>query len=80
MIGMTVLIGQSDNRGEVFTINDGAKVFSFAQEHHIGELSLWAVSRDNGSCPGNQSDLNTCDGLSQASYFFTNSWKSFTSM
>lgn len=79
MIGMTVLIGQSDNKGEVFTIDDGAKILSFAKEHQIGELSLWAISRDNGSCPGNQSDLNTCDGLSQAKYTFTNSWKSFTS-
>lgn len=79
MIGITTLIGQSDNVGEIFTPSDGAQVLSFAEANQVGELSFWAVSRDNGSCPGATDDRDTCDGLSQSSYAFTNSWKSFTS-
>jgi chitinase len=79
MIGLTTLIGQSDNSGEIFTPSDGAQVLSFAEANQIGELSFWAVSRDNGSCSGATDDSDTCDGLSQSSYAFTNSWKSFTS-
>jgi len=77
MIGVTDLIGQNDD-SEIFTASDGAKVLSFATQNQIGELSFWAVSRDNGSCPGSTNDSDTCDGLSQSSYAFTNSWKSFT--
>ena len=77
MIGITDMIGQNDD-SEIFTMSDGAKVLSFANTNQIGELSFWAISRDNGSCPGATVGSDTCDGLSQASYAFTNSWKSFS--
>lgn len=53
IIGITDLIGQNDD-SEIFTASDGAKVLSFAKQHQIGELSFWALSRDNGSCSGVQ--------------------------
>ncbi len=77
MIGITDLIGQNDDT-EIFTASDGSRVLSFANTNQIGELAFWAVSRDNGSCPGSTTDSDTCDGLSQAPYAFTNSWESFT--
>ena len=79
MVGITALIGQNDTPGEIFSLSNGSQVLSFAQSNHIGELSFWAVSRDNGSCPGNTSDQDTCDGLSQSTYAFTNLFKPFTS-
>jgi chitinase len=79
MVGITTLIGQNDTPGEIFTLSNGSQVLSFAQANKIGELSFWAVSRDNGSCPGNTSDLDTCDGLSQSTYAFTNLFKPFSS-
>jgi hypothetical protein len=79
MIGLTELIGQNDTGGEIFSLSNGSQVLSFAEANKIGELSFWAVSRDNGSCPGNTTDEDTCDGLSQSSYAFTNLLKGFTS-
>jgi hypothetical protein len=83
MIGITPMIGyndpDSDGSIETFTLSDASSVLSFAQTNHVGELAFWVVSRDNGSCPGNTSSLDTCDGLSQSTYAFTNLWKPFTS-
>ncbi|HEX7735485.1 MAG TPA: chitinase [Ktedonobacteraceae bacterium] len=77
MVGLTNLIGQNDTAGEIFTLNDAKQVLAFAQQKHIGLLSMWEVSRDNGSCPGNRSDQDTCSGLSQSTNAFTNIFKAF---
>ena len=78
MIGLTNLIGQNDTAKEIFTLSDAQKVLAFAQQQHLGELSMWEVSRDNGSCPGATSDEDTCSGLSQSTYAFTNIFKAFS--
>jgi chitinase len=77
MVGLTNLIGQNDTAGEIFTLNDAKQVLAFAQQKHIGLLSMWEVSRDNGSCPGNRSDQDTCSGLAQSTNAFTNIFKAF---
>ncbi|HZR39862.1 MAG TPA: chitinase [Ktedonobacteraceae bacterium] len=77
LVGLTNLIGQNDTPKEIFTLSDAQKVLTFAQQKHIGELSIWEVSRDNGSCPGSTSDQDTCSGLSQSAYAFTNIFKTF---
>ncbi|GHO58379.1 hypothetical protein [Ktedonobacter robiniae] len=80
MVGITAMIGQNDTPGEIFTQSNASQVLSFAQANQIGELAFWAVSRDNGSCPGRTTPTSdTCDGLSQSNYAFTNLWKPFTS-
>ena len=77
MVGLTNLIGQNDTPGEIFTLNDARLVLTFAQQKHIGELSLWEVSRDNGSCPGSSDDNDTCSSIAQSTYAFTNIFKAF---
>ena len=79
MVGITPMIGQNDTQGEIFTQSNASQVLSFAQANHIGELSFWAVSRDNGSCPGSTASSDTCDGLSQSNYAFTDLFQPFTS-
>jgi chitinase len=79
MVGITPDLGQNDSAGEIFSLSNASQVLTFAQQNQIGELSFWAVSRDNGSCPGSTGSSDTCDGLSQASYAFTNLWKVFSS-
>ncbi|HEX4205612.1 MAG TPA: hypothetical protein VHZ51_15740 [Ktedonobacteraceae bacterium] len=79
MIGVTNLIGQNDSAGEIFSLSDAKQAMEFAQHTHIGEVSMWETSRDNGSCPGNTTDQDTCSGLSQSTYAFTNSVKEYTS-
>lgn len=80
MVGITPMIGRNDSIGETFSTSDATKVMTFAQANNIGELAFWAVSRDNGSCPG-QTGLPTdnCSGISQSTYAFTNIFQPFTS-
>lgn len=78
MVGITPMIGQNDSAGEIFSLSNASQVLSFAQTNKIGELSFWEVSRDNGNCAGSTSASDTCSGLSQSLYQFTNLWKPFT--
>lgn len=75
MVGLTNLIGQNDTPHEIFTLNDAKLVLAFAQQKQIGMLSIWELSRDNGSCAGKSGDQDTCSGLSQSTYAFTNIFK-----
>jgi chitinase len=78
MVGITPMIGQNDTQGEIFSLSNASQVLSFATANHIGELSFWAVSRDNGSCAGSTNATDTCSGISQATNAFTNTWESFS--
>ncbi len=79
MVGITPMIGRNDESDETFSTSNASKVLAFAQANKIGELAFWAVSRDNGSCPGQTGDsTDTCSGISQSTYAFTNIFKAFT--
>ncbi|GHO70343.1 hypothetical protein KSC_092350 [Ktedonobacter sp. SOSP1-52] len=79
MVGITPMIGQNDSGGEVFSLSNASQVLSFAQTNKIGELAFWEVPRDNGNCAGSTTASDTCSGISQSAYAFTNLWKPFTS-
>ncbi|HEY4385186.1 MAG TPA: chitinase, partial [Ktedonobacteraceae bacterium] len=80
MVGITPMIGRNDESDETFSTSNASTVLSFAQTNKIGELAFWAVSRDNGSCPGQTGgSTDTCSGISQSNYAFTNIFKVFTS-
>lgn len=81
MVGITVLIGHNDpdrdGSIETFTLTDASAVLAFAQEMQIGSLSFWVISRDNGGCAGSNVPSDTCSGIAQAPYAFTNIFKAF---
>jgi chitinase len=81
MVGLTPMIGKNDSSGEVFSLSNASQVLSFAQSNKIGELSFWAVSRDNGGCPGETGNgsSDTCSGISQSNYAFLDTFEPFTS-
>ncbi len=80
MVGITPMIGRNDESDETFSTSNASKVLAFAQANKIGELAFWAVSRDNGSCPGQTGgSTDNCSGISQSNYAFTNIFKPFTS-
>jgi chitinase len=85
MVGITPMIGQndpdSDGSIEDFTEDDAQNVLTFAQTNQIGELSFWAISRDNGNCPNgtDNGSSDTCSGIGQGQYDYTNIFKTFTS-
>lgn len=78
MVGITPMIGQNNSSGEIFSLSNAQEVLTFAQQNHVGELSFWSVSRDNGNCPGLATARGICSGIAQSTYEFLNAWKSFT--
>ena len=84
MVGITEMLGIDDYGSggepgplETFTLADARTVTRWASEHHIGELSFWALGRDNGGCPGTPGS-DDCSGVAQTPYQYTHIMKGFT--
>jgi hypothetical protein len=80
MEGITFLPGIDDNpsKTEVTQLSNARQILSFARDHSLGMLSIWAIQRDHGGCPGTV-DSNSCSGISQDSWAFSHLVESFTS-
>jgi hypothetical protein len=79
MIGVTEMPGIDDfGRDETFTMADATALRTWAQSKGIGTLSLWALQRDNGGCPGSRG-AGTCSGLAQPAWYFSHVFGHFTS-
>jgi chitinase len=77
-VGITPMIGQNDTGCEIFTLSNANTLVSWAQgTSYVTELTFWAVERDNGSCPGRHKASDSCSGLAQNTYDFTNIFKTF---
>ena len=64
MEGMTALPGIDDRRqkNEITYLPDATTMLNFAKANGLNTLSIWAIQRDNGGCPG-AVDNNTCSGI-----------------
>ena len=80
MEGMTMLPGIDDLRKktEVTYEPDATTMLNFAQTNNMNFLSIWAIQRDNGGCPGTV-DSNTCSGITQNTWDFSHLLEPFTS-
>jgi hypothetical protein len=76
--GMTMMAG-IDDRGTIETtsLSDAAQVMAFARQEHMSLLSIWAIQRDNGGCPGTAGS-NTCSGIKQSTWAFSHLLEPFT--
>lgn len=67
-MGATVMIGQNDIAGEVFSIDDAKAVNKFAIAKGIGRLSIWSANRDI-QCGENYVNVtvvsDSCSGVKQ---------------
>jgi Glycosyl hydrolases family 18 len=63
---------------ETFTEADATTVLNWAQSNGLNTVSFWALQRDNGNCPGKKG-RNTCSGISQPKWYFSNTFEPFTS-
>jgi chitinase len=73
-LGVTVMIGQNDTPGEVFTLHDAHALVAFAGAHHLARVSMWSINRDAqcGSVFTQTGVLsNTCSGVPQSQLQFT---------
>ena len=78
-IGITEMVGIDDyGAAETFTEADAATVLKWAEQQGVSTLSFWALERDNGGCPGTGGS-DSCSGISQSSWFFSNTFAPFTS-
>lgn len=69
-IAVTVMPGRNDDPAEVFDLADARGLAGFAQTQHLGWLSLWSLSRDT-PCPAEHRDQETCSGIDQIPYEFS---------
>jgi hypothetical protein len=77
MIGVTEMPGIDDfGTDETFSAAAAATILHWAESKGIGTLSMWAVQRDNGNCPGTKGAGN-CSGLSQPTWYFSHVFERF---
>jgi chitinase len=67
-IGATPMIGQNDDKGEVFTLDAAKGLNAFALDHKLGRMSIWSANRD-ATCGSNYVNLDVvsdgCSGVKQ---------------
>ena len=77
--GATMMNGVDDypGRTEVTDLGDAQQLLNFARANGMSSLSIWAIQRDNGSCPGGRA-ANDCSGIVQDEWAFTHLLQPFT--
>jgi len=80
MEGVTLLPGIDDypRKTEVTYPSGAAEVLAFARARGLNFLSIWAIQRDNGRCPGTV-DSNLCSGIKQRRWAFSNLLEPYSS-
>ena len=77
-IGVTPMIGINDVNTEIFQLSDATMLLNFANANsYISRLSMWSVSRDNGSCPNQGFASPVCSGITQSNWAFSNIFGQF---
>ncbi|MEW2048747.1 alpha-galactosidase [Streptomyces sp. NPDC005476] len=75
-IGLSSMNGRTDDTGERVRVADFKAMLAYAQQHHIGRLTYWAVNRDR-AC-GSGTDGDACSGVSQQPYDFLKVFAQYT--
>jgi hypothetical protein len=76
-LGITPMIGQNDQGGEIFTLANASSLASWANGNNVTELAFWSVGRDNGGCAGSGAASPSCSGVSQSSFQFSSIFHGF---
>jgi chitodextrinase len=71
-LGITPMIGQNDQAGEIFTLGNASTLVSWANSNGVGRLAFWSVGRDQ-PCPGGAGGgaSPNCSSIVQNSLDFT---------
>jgi chitinase len=73
-IGATPMIGQNDDKREVFTLADATAFNTFLTSKRVGRVSAWSLNRDL-SCGSNYTTLtvvsDSCSGVTQGTKHFS---------
>jgi hypothetical protein len=78
MIGITEMPGIDDfGAAETLSTSQAPALEQWAAAHGLGELSMWALQRDNGNCPGTKG-AGACSGVAQPTWFFSHVFEPFS--
>jgi hypothetical protein len=79
MQGATIMNGLDDypRRTEVTDLADAQQLLNLASTVGMSTLSMWAIQRDNGGCPGSTGS-NDCSGIVQGTWDFSHALEPFT--
>jgi Glycosyl hydrolases family 18 len=79
MVGITLMPGLDDypRRTESTSVADAQRVYDYARANGFNTLSIWAVQRDNGGCPGSTGS-NNCSGIVQNTWDFSHVLNQFS--
>ena len=77
--GATIMNGLDDypKKTESTSLADAQQILNFANANGMSNLSMWAIQRDNGGCPGNTGS-NSCSGIVQNTWDFSHLLNPFT--
>jgi hypothetical protein len=77
--GGTIMNGLDDypKKTESTSLADAQQLLDFANANGMSNLSMWAIQRDNGGCPGNTGS-NSCSGIVQNTWDFSHLLSPFT--
>ena len=77
-IGITQMPGIDDfGPDETFSTSQAPVFEHWAAAHGVGEISMWALQRDNGNCPGIKG-AGACSGLVQPTWYFSHVFEPFS--
>lgn len=68
--GISSMNGQTDESDETVGASDFAAMLAFAEQHHLGRMSFWALNRDR-PCTGDRDASESCSGIAQRPYEFS---------
>jgi hypothetical protein len=78
MIGVTQMPGIDDfGPAETFPTSQARAFLHWAISKGLGMISMWALQRDNGGCPGTQGAGN-CSGVVQPDWYFSHTFEPFS--
>jgi Glycosyl hydrolases family 18 len=79
MVGITLMPGLDDypKKTENTMVAHARQVYNYARANGLSTLSIWAIQRDNGGCPG-VTGSNSCSGIVQSSWEFSHLLEPFT--
>jgi hypothetical protein len=79
MEAITLMPGIDDKKtkNEVTSLADAQTTLSFAQANNLNLLTIWAIQRDNGGCPGTAGN-NLCSGITQNNWDFSTTLGAYT--
>jgi hypothetical protein len=77
-IGVTQMPGIDDyGPPETFPASEAPAFEHWAAVQDLGQISIWALQRDNGNCPGTKG-ATSCSGVAQPTWYFSHTFEPFS--